>query len=324
MLQLRVAVPSPQAPGVLAALDAMPIIHELAHLPGCARKPAGDIILCSVPREAASAVIDALRELGVDDAGGGAIVVTPVVASLSATADAASDEAGGLSSDAVVWEALDGQMKAAAELSASYLAFITVAGLLASIALLTDSVVLVIGAMVVGPEFAPLSALGVGVVRRQWGMARRAALTLLLGFAVAVLASFVATEVFIATGMAPHAWTGAGHPFTAFVARPDAYAPVVAALAGFVGMLSLTTAQSGVLVGVFISVTTIPAAGNMAVAAAYGNRAELWGSALQLLINLGVMVVAGVLTLVVQRHRYARRLDAVLAWVSRRAGGRRP
>ncbi len=321
MLQLRIAVPSAQAAGVLAELEAMPIIHELAHLPGCARKPPGDVILCSVPREAASAVIDALRHLGVHDAG--SIVVTPVVAALSATADAASEEAGGLSADAVVWEALDGQMKSAAELSSSYVAFVTVAGLLASIALLTDSVVLVIGAMVVGPEFGPLSALGVGVVRRQWGLARRAAVTLLLGFAIAVVASFLATEIFIAAGMAPATWTGAAHPFTAFVARPDGYAPVVAALAGFVGMLSLTTAQSGVLVGVFISVTTIPAAGNMAVAAAYGNQAELWGSAMQLLINLGVMVAAGVLTLMVQRHRYARRLDAVLAWVSRRAGGRR-
>jgi uncharacterized hydrophobic protein (TIGR00271 family) len=321
VLQLRIAVPVERASVVLHELERLDIVHEVAHLPGCARKPAGDLVLCTVPREAVSALIDALRALGVDERG--SVVVTPVVATVSASADAASEQAGGLSSDAVVWEQVEGQMKSAAELSTSYLAFIAVAGILAAIALLTDSVVLIIGAMVVGPEFGPLSALSVGVVRRQWGLARRGAATLLLGFAFAIVMAYLATRLFMVAGMAPATWSGAGHPFTAFVARPDGFAPVVAGLAGFVGMLSLTTSQSGVLIGVFISVTTIPAAGNIAVAAAYGHGPELRGSAAQLGINLGIMIVVGLVTLAVQRHRYAGRLDDVLARLTRRLGGRR-
>jgi uncharacterized membrane protein len=40
---------------------------------------------------------------------------------------------------------------------------------------------------------------------------------------------------------------------------PDRWSLLVAVLAGIAGVLSLTSAKSGALVGVFISVTTVPA-----------------------------------------------------------------
>ena len=89
---------------------------------------------------------------------------------------------------------------------------------------------------------------------------------------------------------------------------------MVGFLAGVAGMLSLTSAKAGTLVGVLISVTTVPAAANAAVAVAYGVGHEAAGSALQLVINLAAIVVAGVLTLSVQqvvgRRTRQRRLDA--------------
>ena len=45
-------------------------------------------------------------------------------------------------------------------------------------------------------------------------------------------------------------------PDTAFIYQPDVLSFVVAFLAGVAGMLSLTSAKSGALVGVLISVTT--------------------------------------------------------------------
>ncbi len=52
-------------------------------------------------------------------------------------------------------------------------------------------------------------------------------------------------------------------------------------------MLSLTNAKSGALIGVLVSVTTIPAASNIGVAAAYGEWDAAVGALQQLLINLG-------------------------------------
>ena len=67
-------------------------------------------------------------------------------------------------------------------------------------------------------------------------------------------------------------------PLTAFVSQPDATSVIVAYLAGTAGILSLTSAKSGALVGVLISVTTIPAAGNIGLAAAYEDWSEAGGA----------------------------------------------
>ena len=78
-------------------------------------------------------------------------------------------------------------------------------------------------------------------------------------------------------------------------------------MAGTVGILSLTNAKSGALIGVLISVTTIPAASNIGVAAAYGDWHDAVGAAGQLAINLTSIVLAGVLTLYIQRRYYVAR-----------------
>ena len=78
---------------------------------------------------------------------------------------------------------------------------------------------------------------------------------------------------------------------------PNFYSLVVAVLAGIVGIVSLTHARTSTLLGVFISVTTIPAASDIGVASAFNSWSEAQGSLLQLLLNIVVLIVVGVLTL---------------------------
>ena len=68
---------------------------------------------------------------------------------------------------------------------------------------------------------------------------------------------------------------------------------VVALLAGAAGMLSLVSSKSAALVGVFISVTTVPAAGFAVVAAIVGDWDVAAKSALQLVVNLVGIVWPG-------------------------------
>ncbi|WP_167102774.1 DUF389 domain-containing protein [Mycobacterium sp. DL592] len=79
-----------------------------------------------------------------------------------------------------------------------------------------------------------------------------------------------------------------------------------ALLAGAAGMLSLVSAKSAALVGVFISVTTVPAAGFAVVAASVGDWDIAAESTAQLLLNLVGITVAGVLVLAVRRRHASR------------------
>ena len=88
---------------------------------------------------------------------------------------------------------------------------------------------------------------------------------------------------------------------------PNLFSLVVAVLAGIVGVVSLTEARANALIGVFISVTTIPAAADVGVSLAYSSRHEAAGSALQLLLNVVVLVVVGAAGLAAQRRIWTRR-----------------
>jgi uncharacterized hydrophobic protein (TIGR00271 family) len=131
----------------------------------------------------------------------------------------------------------------------------------------------------------------------------------LLGFAMAIVVTGMLALLARGTGLIhPSDITGSGRE-TEFIYRPGILSLVTAIVAGIAGMVSLTSNTSAALVGVFISVTTIPAAGNAAVAVVLNNGHEALESLANLGINLVGIVAAGLLTLTVIRgaeHRYSR------------------
>jgi len=318
MVHLRIVVPSHQTQHALDLLEHTPSVANLIFLERAAQRPEGDVILCDVAREDASVIVSDLRELEIDREG--SISLEDIDSQISAAAVAAEKAAHGMPTDAVVWEEVESRTSENVELSGSFLAFMVVATLIAGVGILTDQIILIIGAMVVGPEFGPLAGLCVALVHKRGDLVKRSLTALAVGFPLAILASFLVTLVYDGTGLIPESFSQDGHPFTEFISQPDHFTAVVAALAGVAGVLSLTSAKSGALVGVLISVTTIPAAANIGVAAALGDD-EVWGSAAQLAINLGAIVTAGVAVLFVQRRLYVRRRRAHLGDAAREAAG---
>jgi uncharacterized hydrophobic protein (TIGR00271 family) len=304
LLQLRVTVPSDRTDAVRDLFEGSPGTAHLAILPGASVAPPGDVLIADVARESADDLIGGLRELGVDHDGG--ISMIAVDAAVSRAAEEAEKRAPGAGSDAVVWEQVVRSVDADSSLSASYLAFFTIATMIAAVAIINDSAILTIGAMVLGPEFGPLAALAVALVHHRRTIARRAALSLVVGFAVAI----AITTVWVVIGRL-FGWYGtevltADRPATGFITQPDRWSVVVAVLAGVAGVLSLTSAKSGALVGVFISVTTVPAAADIAVSLALGGGDQLASAATQLAINLVSILVAATATLAVQRAVWRR------------------
>jgi uncharacterized hydrophobic protein (TIGR00271 family) len=319
MIHLRIVAPEDVAHRALEVLEASPAVLNIVHLHGAARKPDGDLILCDVAREEASVIIGDLKELEIPRVG--SIAVEDIDIALSDAAAKAEEAAPGLPSDAVVWEEVEQRTSENTELSIGFLLFMVLAMQIAAVGILLDQPILIVGAMVVGPEFGPLAGLSVALVERRREFARRSLMALGVGFPVGIVLACLATLVFKSTGIAPDDFVPGDHELTGFISHPDFFSFSVAFMAGVVGMLSLTNAKSGALVGVLISVTTIPAASNIGVAAAYGDWGEAGGAAAQLAINLTSIVLAGVLTLFVQRRYYIARRRKHLRDPSRAAAG---
>ena len=210
----------------------------------------------------------------------------------------------------MVWEEVEQRTSESVELSGVFLLFMVLAAMLAAVGIFLDSEILIVGAMVVGPEFGPIAGFCVALVQRRRDLAIRSGVALAVGFPLAIAAVFLASLVYKATELTPAEFTAEDHSVANLISSPDAFTVIVALCAGAAGMLSLSTAKSGALIGVLISVTTIPAAANIGVAAAYGDRDGWTGSLAQLALNLVSIVVAGTLVLAVQRALYARRRSA--------------
>ncbi len=118
-----------------------------------------------------------------------------------------------------------------------------------------------------------------GLLALLWGFLAAVTVTLLFGLAVRW------------SGKAPDAFLSGIRPVADFINKPDVFSLIVAVLAGIVGVVSLTQARSNALIGVFISVTTIPAAASLGVSVAFSSWREAGGSALQLLLNVVVLIV---------------------------------
>lgn len=307
MLHLRLITPADRTDDVVRLIERTVGTTHLVVLTGAARNPAGDVVTCDVAREAGDELIGGLREMELDRTG--SIAVENIDLSLSKRADKAADEAPGESADAVLWEHLADATHEESTLSVTYVAFLTLATMIAACGVVLDNAILIVGAMAVGPEFGPLAGICTALVRRVPRLAWRSLNALLVGFAVALVVTVGFTYLMDAVGLFSAVKLDAERPNTNFIYRPDAFSFVVAVLAGVAGTLSLTSAKSGALVGVAISVTTVPAAANAAVAFAYGAYRQAWGSTEQLLLNLLGIVLAGTFTLVVQKWLWAQQRE---------------
>jgi uncharacterized hydrophobic protein (TIGR00271 family) len=311
VLHLRLITPADRTAEVVRLIERTVGTTHLAVVPGAARNPPGDLVMCDVAREAGDELIGGLRALGIDESG--SIAVENIDLSLSRRADKAEEEAPGEGVDAVLWEHLADATHEESTLSVTYIAFLALATMIAACGVVLDNAILIVGAMAVGPEFGPLAGFCTALVQRAPRLAWRSFLALIVGFAAAMLVTVVFSYFMDWVNLFEQEMLAAERPNTNFIYRPDWFSFVVAVLAGAAGMLSLTSAKSGALVGVAISVTTVPAAANAAVAFSFQEYKQAWGSTEQLLLNLLGIVLAGTLTLLAQKFFWARQRERTAA-----------
>lgn len=246
------------------------------------------LVLAQVSHQAADRVLNQLQAMGVERQ--------------DITLFRVEELGGGVTSDdntSLIWADVVGLAGTNSRLIARYLAFMAVAGVIASYGIVDSSAILVVGAMAVSPDLLPITALAVGVIGRSLSLIAKALLTLTVGMAVA--AGFAAIFALAQNHLS---LLPTGFNISATVLHSLVYVNdetiAVALAAGVAGMLAFETrASSGV--GVAISVTTIPAAAYMGVAAGLGHADKALGALAVLGTNVAMMVLGSAITLGLQR-----------------------
>jgi uncharacterized hydrophobic protein (TIGR00271 family) len=304
VIHLRVVSPPDVTGTLVPALRTEPAVLNLTVLPGTVSNPDGDAVQFDVLHGAANEVIGLLRDRGLEERG--SIVMENVDTSISAQADRAMARRGKFQQFTPVWAEVDERIGLEGSFPPSWFGLLVIAGLIGAVGILTNSQILIVGAMVVGPEYGAILSLGYGVTRREGTRVLRSAAALVIGFTLAVAAALLLSLMIRGGGLEPKAYQLGIRPVSNLINTPNWFSFIVAALAGVVGVVSLTEARSSTLIGVFISVTTIPAASDIGVSLAFGSGHEAWGSALQLLLNVTVLTVVAIAGLPVQRAIWRR------------------
>jgi uncharacterized hydrophobic protein (TIGR00271 family) len=200
----------------------------------------------------------------------------------------------------LIWADVLGQARANARPVARYLVFMVAAGVIAAYGVIEANVILIVGAMAVSPDLLPITAACVGLVSRRGLLVRRALVTLAVGMGATCLTAALLTLVLDLLDLLPAGFNlGQSAVFGLTTVNNETIA--VALAAGVAGMLALETRASSA-VGVAISITTIPAAAYLGVAAGVGEADEALGALAVLGVNVAMLLISGTLTLLVQRR----------------------
>jgi uncharacterized hydrophobic protein (TIGR00271 family) len=289
MMQVEVFGPSGLMAEVASALDALDGVTRVRQVD--AARPAHSVVAAAALPRSVDSLLDELARLEVPSSD---ISVTRVDAvEWTARHDAESG---------LVWADVLGQAWVNARPFGRYLTLMFAAGVVAGYGVIERNAILIVGAMAVSPDLLPITAIGVGLVGRSARLAVEAFLTLAAGMAVTCAAAALVGLGQDQLDLLPSGFSlsSASHALGGLTSI-NHETIVVALVAGVAGMLSLETRASSA-VGVAVSVTTIPAAAYLGVAAGLGEAGTAWGALGLLGANVSMMVLGACVTLLVQRR----------------------
>jgi uncharacterized hydrophobic protein (TIGR00271 family) len=253
-----------------------------------ALRPGHALLTAEVRPESADAVVELLQSRGVAEEN---VVITRREEIWPAPARRATTS--------LIWADVLATAIQNARSVARYLVFMLSAGVIAGFGVLYDNITLIVGAMAVSPDTLPITAACVGIVTRRGRLARRGLATLGLGLAVTCLTAFALAATLDLFDGIPSSFTVGASSLSDLTTVNSAIVGVALA-AGVAGMLAVETRASAA-VGVAISVTTIPAAAYLGVAAGVGEASKVPGTLAVLAVNVTLLLASGTATLLVQR-----------------------
>lgn len=189
------------------------------------------------------------------------------------------------------------------QLSGSYLLYMASSGVLASIALLSDSVPILIGSMIVAPLMPPLALIPFALVARRRAEAARGLRIALLGLALAFATALATTAVMAALGVIASDAELLTKALLQERVHPGWWSMAAALAAGLAGTIAQAREKTDTLIGTVAALALVPAVAASAVAVFVGAAAPALGGLLLLGMNVGLIVGVGVVVLLVSAGR---------------------
>lgn len=302
---VEIVTPSSRTELLLAELNQFPGVASLKVQHGVSLKPRGDVTTVQLTNRALPDFMRLLDSLGIGQESGTSIATSSPLSIVSPSDNSAIVD----DSSEATWEEAEQTLVKESDATLNTLALMALAGTIATIGIATNAVHIVIGAMVIAPGFQPLLQIPLGIVARtgSWkrGLIMSAKLyaALLLGAAATALllqgttsGAFGSQITYLESYELISYWRSITVPSI-----------LASAAAGLAGALLVSTQRSILTSGVMIALALIPAASLIAIATATTDLSLLRDASLRWLIDVALVIAAGLIVFEWKRLRTHRR-----------------
>ena len=193
-----------------------------------------------------------------------------------------------------------------AEMGTTYLVLMSTAGVLAAVALLTNSIPVLLGAMIVAPAFAPLALIAFAITGGKPGLVFRGFVVAAVGLGVATAFAMLTTWLMNAFDVLPAHANLLNKELLEERVTPGWWSVATALAAGIAGTLALAENKGDTIIGTVAALALVPAAGAAGIAFMSKDPSRALGGLLLLGINVGLIILMGIVTLLILRPERRR------------------
>lgn len=275
---------------VLQRVQDIPGVVGLAHHRGVSVEPDGDLVTIHTTNDGMRPVVDVLLDLDVHHAG--SVITTEPRSLLSSDYQHVIDR----ESNETVWDEMAFLLRQDTNLASNYLALMALAGAVAAVGLWTDTLHMVIGAMVIAPAFEPLVRIPFGVIAGPRELTRRGLLSTVVGYVMIALGGLLA--VLVLQVIDPRASSAlASRTWVTFWSTPTATGLLASTFAAAAGAVVITGQRSVLTTGVMIALALIPSMSIVGMALAVGDVGLMGRGLVRWLLDVALVLVVSTLVL---------------------------
>ncbi|MGI4741187.1 MAG: DUF389 domain-containing protein [Janthinobacterium lividum] len=288
---LELTVPPAVTDALQRELVALDEVIGLSVQLGASKKPVGDVLTVHVLNRGADEVLRRAAA-AVPDAKALSVVTSEAISFIAPADHHAVDD----DRDEAIWEEMESGLRHQGRITANYLLLMGLGGVICALGLVAEPVpqaLAFVASAVIAPGFDPMTKVPLGLALRRWRLVWHGLQSVLVGYAVLVVAAAGTMAALVANGdSSAHAL--ATNPEVQHLAHPGLPELLLGAAGALAGLVTLAAFRRSFQAGPLIAMAFIPAAALIGAGPAVGRfdlaleGLERFGADWGFIVGLGV------------------------------------
>jgi hypothetical protein len=305
---IQISLPQRDTQGLLEQLEGCRGVIGFSLQRNASLKPQGDVVTVEATNDGAGQLQQLLEDPGKRS---GWTIVSSEPRSIQSEPDKEAIER---ETNEATWPEMAALLRRETNITANYLMAMFFAGMVAALGLLSNTLHIVVGAMVIAPGFEPIMRFVLGLLARDGRISKAATLSTGAGYGMLIVGAVAAT--WLLNLLSSPASPPEQLPLVQYWSTLSASAVLVSLAASAAGAAVIAAQRSVLTAGVMIALALVPSSATIGLAIATAEAGLIAAALLRWAVDVRCVVVGGGVVLAIKKtilQRSQRRLGAAVA-----------